>query len=181
LELKGERLRLREFHPADLVQTRKWVADPEIARWILPAWPLLPSSWEEWLRRIYSSPDARHFAIVLLDGRHIGNVSLHSIRWEEKVAELGIVIGEKDCWGKGYGPEALRLLLSYAFWELGLARIVLHVHRRNHRAIRAYKKVGFVEVPEPWLFKLLRPWNDGEILTMTVEAESWVGTPMRSS
>lgn len=179
MELFGERLRLREFCPADLARTRKWVADPEIARWILPAWPLLPSSWEEWLHRVYTSPDSLHFAIVLHDGRHIGNVSLHSIQWEEKVAELGIVLGEKDCWGKGYGPEALRLLLSYAFRDLGLRRVVLHVHRRNHRAIRAYKKVGFVESSESWLYRLLCPWNGGEILTMVVEAASWVGITTR--
>jgi RimJ/RimL family protein N-acetyltransferase len=88
---------------------------------------------------------------------------------------VGIVLGEKDCWGKGYGPEALRLLLGYAFKDLGLRRIVLHVHRRNYRAIRAYKKVGFTESSEPWLYRLLCPWNGGEILTMVVEAASWVG------
>ncbi|MFN3346628.1 MAG: GNAT family N-acetyltransferase [Candidatus Bipolaricaulaceae bacterium] len=168
MELKGERLRLREFRPADLGQTRKWVADPEIARWILPAWPLLPSSWEEWLHRVYTSPNARHFAIVLHSGRHIGNVSLHSIRWEEGVAEVGIVLGEKDCWGQGYGPEALRLLMYYAFQELGLRKLVLHVRRENRRAMRAYRKVGFQEVRMPWPWRALR----AGIVTMVLEAES---------
>lgn len=168
MELKGERLRLREFGPADLVQTRKWVADPQIARWILPAWPLLPASWEEWLRRVYTSPDSRHFAIVLHSGRHIGNVSLHSIRWEEGTAEVGIVLGEKDCWGQGYGPEALRLLVRYAFEELGLRKLVLHVHRENARALRAYRKVGFREIRSPWPLRMLR----AGIVTMVLEAES---------
>lgn len=168
MELKGERLRLREFRPADLGPTRKWVADPEIARWILPAWPLLPSSWEEWLHRVYTSSDSRHFAIVLHDGRHIGNVSLHSIRWEEGVAEVGIVLGEKDCWGQGYGPEALGLLVKYAFTELGLRKLVLHVHRENMRAIRAYHKVGFREVRTPWPLRALRLG----LVTMVLEAPS---------
>ena len=168
MELHGERLRLREFRPADLGPTRRWVADPEIARWILPAWPLLPSSWEEWLQRVYTSPDSRHFAIVLHDGRHIGNVGLHSIRWEEGVAEVGIVLGEKDCWGRGYGPEALRLLVHYAFQELGLRKLVLHVHRDNRRALRAYRKVGFQEVRTPWPLRALRTG----IVTMVLEAKS---------
>lgn len=178
MELRGERLSLRPFGPEYLTQTRKWVADPEVARWILPAWPLLPASWDEWLRRVYSSPDSVHFAIVLHDGRHIGNCSLHTIRWEEKTAELGIVLGEKDCWGQGYGPEALRLLLRYAFSDLGLSRVVLHVHKDNIRAIRAYQKVGFVEVPEPWLFKLFRPLT-GKIVTMMIEAKNLVEVPAR--
>lgn len=169
MELKGERLSLRPFRPEDLARTRAWVADPEIARWILPAWPLLPSSWDEWLRRVYTSWDSVHFAIVLSEGRHIGNCSLHTIRWEEGVAEVGIVLGEKDCWGRGYGPEALRLLLGYAFGQLGLRKVVLHVHRENRRAIRAYKKVGFVEVSAPWPWKLLRPG----LVTMAIGAEAW--------
>jgi len=169
MELVGERLRLRPFRPEDLGRTRAWVADPEIARWILPAWPLLPTSWEEWTHRVYTSPDAIHFAIVLFNGRHIGNCSLHTIRWDEGVAEVGIVLGEKDCWGKGYGPEALRLLLSYAFEELGLKKVVLHVHRENVRAIRSYKKVGFTEVQGPWPLRLLRPG----LVTMALEARAW--------
>lgn len=179
MELRGERLSLQPFAPTHLAKTRQWVRDPEVARWILPAWPLLPLSWEEWVNRVYTSPDSLHFAIVLHNGRHIGNCSLHTIRWQEKVAELGIVVGEKDCWGQGYGPEALCLLLNYAFRELGLAKVVLHVHRENHRAIRAYKKSGFMEVREPWLFRFLRAWPEAGIMTMVATAESWVGVPTR--
>ncbi|MCX7844670.1 MAG: GNAT family N-acetyltransferase [Candidatus Bipolaricaulota bacterium] len=173
MELRGERLRLREFRATDLAQTRRWVADPQIARWILPAWPLLPASWDAWLQRVYTSPDSRHFAIVLHDGRHIGNVSLHSIRWQEGVAEVGIVLGEKDCWGQGYGPEALRLLVRYAFEELGLKKLVLHVHRENVRALRAYRKVGFREVGAPWPLRVLR----AGIVTMALEAPVREGVP----
>ncbi len=177
MELKGERLSLRPFGPGDLARTRKWVADPEVSRWILPAWPL-PSSWDAWLHRVYNSPDALHFAIVLRDGRHIGNCSLHSIRWTEKTAELGVVLGEKDCWGHGYGPEAVHLLLRYAFGPLGLSRVVLHVHRENRRAIRAYEKVGFVEVSSAQKSRWFRPRSDPGILTMVLQAETWAEVPL---
>jgi len=59
---------------------------------------------------------------------------------------LGIVIGEKDCWGKGYGQDAVRLLLDYAFNLLNLNSIMLGTFSFNERAIACYKKVGFREI-----------------------------------
>lgn len=56
---------------------------------------------------------------------------------------MGIVLGERDAWGHGYGPEALGLLLKYAHEELGLTEVSLCVHAANARAVRAYTKVGF--------------------------------------
>lgn len=173
-KLRGERVSLRPFGPEDLERTRRWMADPEVRRYLLPATPLLPFSYEEWVNRVYTSPTSQHFAITLnASGQHIGNCSLHSISWEERSAEVGIVIGEKDLWGRGYGPEALCLLLNYGFEGLGLRRILLHVYRENHRAIRAYEKVGFLRVPETWAQRLLHPF--GGIVTMAVEAAAWRG------
>ncbi|RMG14657.1 MAG: N-acetyltransferase, partial [Planctomycetota bacterium] len=59
--------------------------------------------------------------------------------------ELGIAIGEPACWGRGYGSEALRLVLDYAFRELEVHRVQLSVFETNTRARAAYLKVGFVE------------------------------------
>lgn len=175
MELRGERLSLRPWETGDLTQIRKWVSDPEVSRWLVAAWPP-PSSWETWLHRTYSpSPKALHFAIVLHSGRHIGICSLHIISWTNKSAEVGVMVGEKECWGQGYGPEALRLLLRYAFRTIGLKKVVLHVHRENYRAIRAYKKVGFVEVPrDQGLLRRFFLGTDQGLLTMEVRAETWV-------
>jgi RimJ/RimL family protein N-acetyltransferase len=84
------------------------------------------------------------FAIETQDGVLIGNISLHNIHVRCHHAELGIVIGEKDYWGKGYGTDAITTLLDYCFNELNLQRVWLRVFSFNQRGIRCYEKCGFV-------------------------------------
>ena len=85
------------------------------------------------------------FGIRTLDGDQlIGNCSLMQTDWRNRKAVLGIGIGDKAYWGKGYGSEATALLMEYAFDELNLHRVELEVYDFNERARRAYEKVGFV-------------------------------------
>lgn len=145
--LVGERVYLRPLELEDLDRCFRWIMDPEVNRYLLgPRLPLNRLREEEWLRSLYRSDRDMVFAICLKEGdRHIGNCGLHRISWLDRFAELGIVIGEPDCWGKGYGTEAVRLLLDYAFRVLNLNRVELHVFATNERAIRSYRKVGFQE------------------------------------
>ncbi|HKD77138.1 MAG TPA: GNAT family protein [Ktedonobacterales bacterium] len=78
--------------------------------------------------------------------RLIGLVNLRDIDFWRRTAEVGIMIGEQDCWGKGYGTEALYLLLDYAFSALGLHNIMLDTTSYNERALRTYRRVGFREI-----------------------------------
>lgn len=78
------------------------------------------------------------------DGRYIGGARLHNIVWEDRRARLAIGIFDRRFWSRGYGTEAIRLLLRYGFDELRLHRIDLRVLDYNTRAIRAYEKCGFV-------------------------------------
>ena len=80
---------------------------------------------------------------TLEDDRLIGFVALHSIEWNNRAGLLSIGIGEPDYRGKGYGSEALRLALRYAFDELNLERVGLDVIANNAAAIRAYERAGF--------------------------------------
>jgi len=75
-------------------------------------------------------------------------VAYHNINLDHinRTAEVGIFIGEKSCWNKGYGEEAMRLLLDYAFNILNLESIMLNVYAFNTRAIRCYRKIGFKEI-----------------------------------
>jgi RimJ/RimL family protein N-acetyltransferase len=73
----------------------------------------------------------------------IGNVGLVSINHIHKTAEVGIFIGRKEYWGKGYGTEALRLLVDYSFRVLGIENIMLRTYDYNIRAQKSYEKVGF--------------------------------------
>ena len=83
--------------------------------------------------------------IVLREGeRAIGLVGLHGFRNSARRGTLGITIGEPDCWGQGYGTDAIELLLGHAFDELNLHRVELCVYATNARGIACYEKLGFV-------------------------------------
>ncbi|SDW75889.1 Protein N-acetyltransferase, RimJ/RimL family [Marininema mesophilum] len=85
------------------------------------------------------------FAVhTVTDDKLIGFAALHSIEWNNQAGRLSIGIGEKDCRNKGYGTEALQLLLQYAFHELNLNRVGLDVIGSNRAAIRSYEKAGFI-------------------------------------
>ena len=99
---------------------------------------------EEWFDRVRKAQDQIVFAILTVEGGHLlGNCGLRNIDWKNRCASFGIFIGNKRFWGKGYGTEATRLLLRYAFEELNLHRVELEVYDFNTRAIRAYEKAGF--------------------------------------
>lgn len=88
--------------------------------------------------------DGSSFAIEA-DGRIIGTCALFNRDDIARTAELGITIGDKAYWGRGYGSEAIALLVGYGHEKLNLRRIWLRVHGRNERAIRAYAAAGFIE------------------------------------
>lgn len=75
--------------------------------------------------------------------RLIGVTDLRRIDRTRRTAEYGIMIGEKDCWGKGYGTETTILMMDYAFTVLGLHNILLSTYGYNERAVRAYTRAGF--------------------------------------
>lgn len=78
--------------------------------------------------------------------RPIGGTGLRSIHWPDGTATFGIIIGEKDCWNKGYGTESTRLVLDYGFTVLGLHNIMLTTYGYNEGAYRAYTRAGFREM-----------------------------------
>ena len=87
-------------------------------------------------------PDGR--AIDVPIGRYIGIIRLPILSWEDRRASVNMGIYDRRFWSHGYGSEALRLLLGYAFDEAGLHRVGLRVIEYNTRAIRCYEKCGFV-------------------------------------
>jgi RimJ/RimL family protein N-acetyltransferase len=145
LNLVGERVglgpRRRDLLPLYL----KWINDFEVTRTL--ATPLRPMTWEEeeaWYDRAAQNPAEVGFTIYERETlRPIGNTGLASINHRDGTAEFGILIGEKDCWGKGYGTEATRLMLDYAFTALGLGSLMLRVFSHHERAIRCYTRAGF--------------------------------------
>lgn len=88
-------------------------------------------------------PDRSTYGIYDEFEDYIGTIELYDIRYEH--ATLGIIIGEKNRWNRGYGPEAIKALLGYAFGKLHLERVRLSTFSYNARAQAAFKKIGFVE------------------------------------
>lgn len=118
--------------------------DPEIA--YLNGTP--PNRMPLWLlRRILKAdsrrPDRETFGIFDERGDYIGTIELYDI--SHRSATLGIIIGEKTHWSRGYGPEAIHALLRYAFETIGLERVKLSTFADNPRAQAAFRKAGFVE------------------------------------
>jgi len=107
-----------------------------------PALPVLPKYVKQQLEE--RSLDLQGFAIrTLTDDRLIGYIGLYTIFWPQREAIMGINIGERDFWGKGYGTDALRVLLRFGFEELNLRRVSLSFLEGNERAMRSYEKCGF--------------------------------------
>ncbi|HWQ04363.1 MAG TPA: GNAT family protein [Longilinea sp.] len=143
----GTRIRLAAFHPEDAEIAAHWTEDGEYQRQMDTdfARPSTPAEQAEMLTSRRSS-NSVNFALRTLDGdRLIGFVAIHSIEWNNQCGTLSMGIGEAEFRGKGYGSEALNLILNYAFNELNLYRVGLDVIGTNERAIRAYQKAGFRE------------------------------------
>lgn len=145
--LIGDRLYLRGIEEDDLRGPYfQWFNDQEGDRYTNHAsFPNSMTRMTAFFERVAQGPNDLVLAIVLKDGdRHIGNVALHNINWQHRRAELRIVVGEPDMRGKGYGSEAMKLLLRHAFEKLNLHRVYLGVRADHAAAIRAYEKCGFV-------------------------------------
>ena len=145
-KLEGERIYLSPINVEDNLQYTKWMNDLNVTINLGNFSRNFSIEKEkEAVQRLAN--DEGNFAIVLKDGdKLIGNCSLFDIDRVHRVATLGIFIGEEEDRGKGYGVEAIELILSYGFRVLSLNNIMLKVFSFNERAIKAYEKVGFKEI-----------------------------------
>ena len=144
----GERIRLRGVERSDLPQFKEWLNDPEVIEGLGMYLPLSMSDEEQWFEGMSKrDPVEKPLAIDIRDDngwRLIGNTSFFNLEWTNRSAELGIFIGDKSLWNKGYGTETVCLLLRHGFEALNLHRIYLQVYSTNPRARRSYEKAGFV-------------------------------------
>jgi RimJ/RimL family protein N-acetyltransferase len=145
--LVGEKVYLRPLDEADVPVFMEWINDFEVTRYLVAGvYPMTRWEEEEWVRSARGARDRVHLSIVLKDGdRLIGNTALFSIDYVSRFAVFGILIGEKNEWGKGYGGEATALVVNYAFSRLNLNRVELTVLDFNDRAINCYRRIGFHE------------------------------------
>jgi RimJ/RimL family protein N-acetyltransferase len=142
----GKFVRLAAAKPDDHPIMAKWTDNPECWR-MTGAQPAMPRNTDYWVASDKQDKERKNgfsFRIrTLSDDRVIGYMDL-TVSWSNQVTWIGIGIGDSDYWGRGYGSDAMRLGVNYAFRELGVYKVMLSVAAYNTRAIRAYEKVGFV-------------------------------------
>lgn len=140
----GEKVILRPLMKGDIEKLLVWFNNPEMTQYLSMNMPMYEKEEEEWLEMLHKRKQTDIvFAIETKKGNFIGTIGLHKIIWVDRIAEVGIAIGEKEYRGRGYGTEALMLLLEYAFNSLNLRKACLTVLGFNKRAYRCYCKCGF--------------------------------------
>ncbi len=172
---KGEKVILRPVQREDLPLLNRYNNDlaVELAGGGDPPMPqplpMLEAEYEQnWSK---GGRDNASF-VIEADGKCIGGCALFDFDTTAQTCQLGIGIGDQDYWGRGYGRDAVRTLVHYAFHYRNFRRVWLRVHARNERGIRAYRAAGFVEEGR------LRAhvWSDGaydDLVYMGILREEW--------
>jgi diamine N-acetyltransferase len=141
--IRGEKTRLRAIEREDIPTFVRWFNDPEVRHYLEMYLPMSKAEEEHWFEAYLKDNTSRIFGIETEEGVLVGNIGVTDLDWKNRTATLGIVIAEKEYWGRGYGSDAINALLGFAFGEMNLHRIQLSVYDFNERAMRCYEKCGF--------------------------------------
>jgi len=147
--LTGDLVRLTAEDPQIVAETfSRWGRDSEYWRLLAadPARLHSARATREWLEKEMDNQRSSLYLFsicTLEDDSLVGQIGLDGVVWSHGESFVGVSLGERQNWGKGYGTDAMRILLHYAFSELNLQRVSLTVFEYNSRAIRSYEKVGF--------------------------------------
>ena len=157
----------------------KWSGDSEFWR-LMDSGSVRPFSvktTKDWIEKNQENekPDQFSFAIrTLEDDRLIGDIGLDGIQWTHGDTFVGIGLGEREYWGKGFGTDAMQVILRYAFTELNLHRVSLNVFGYNPRAMKSYEKAGF-KFEGRMRGMLHRDGRRWDIVFMGILREEWEG------
>ncbi len=146
--MDGKLVRLRAYEKSDLDAVMKWINDEEVTDLLggeMLAYPVSSIAEEKFIETAAASSDKqKNFVIeTLAERRYIGAISFNVIDWRNRCAGVGIVIGEKTLWGKGYGTDAMRVMMRLGVRQNEPASAVAARARLQSRAIASYEKCGF--------------------------------------
>lgn len=143
----GEKVCLRAYKEEDIKVATGLVNDAELQKFLSPRIPFPMSPWEEeeWIKSQKTNQNSEfNFAIEdIKTKKYIGGCGIQEVNWLVRTAEVGIMIGDKNYWGKGYGTDAMKVLLKFIFENMNINKVKLNVFSFNERAIKSYKKCGF--------------------------------------
>lgn len=142
-KIVGDKVYLSPINSDDYLKYVEWLNNYEITKGLQQYVNIISISGEKELLDKMSS-EKYHYAIINKENDTLlGNISLMKINETNRTAELGIFIGDENYLSRGYGSEAIMLLLDYSFNYVNLNNIMLRVFDFNKRAIKAYEKCGF--------------------------------------
>jgi RimJ/RimL family protein N-acetyltransferase len=176
--LQGKLVRLRPVEREDAAAFARWSLDYEVMRvaGYFAATGLTRAEYEEKYEARRRDKTTLDFAVeTVADKRLIGTVNLALIDWRSRTGFLGVEIGEKEYWGRGFGREAVWLLVHLAFEDLNLNRVGLGVWEFNERALRCMARLGFKREgrKRQVMFRDGRFWD--EVLMSMLAAEYFGG------
>jgi len=142
----GRKVRLRGKSLSDARQDYAWQSDPELARFdaapsVSIAFPIYLLDYTDQLHN--PKPNTYRFAVETLDGKHIGNCTCYDVNEAKGEAQLGIMIGDRNYWDKGYGADAVTAMVNHVFLNTNLRRIYLKTLDWNTRAQKCFRNCGF--------------------------------------
>lgn len=143
--MEGQDIVLRLMKKEDTDNIIKWRNTDFVRRNFIYRKPFTREGHENWTKTMIDTGRAIQFIICTKeDKRPVGSVYLRDIDQDHNKAEYGIFIGEEDALGKGYGTQAAKLMIEYAFHTAGLHKLMLRVLAENKQALRSYEKAGFI-------------------------------------
>ena len=148
MKVEGERLMLRPVQPEDVnADYQRWMNDPEVVRCTESRFHTHSlEQIREYVQSVQNDPTSVFFAIIeKASGKHIGNVKIGHMQPVHRSADVGIIIGDRGCWGKGYATEALKLVAGYAKETLKLHKLWAGIYANNPGSVAAFRRAGFVE------------------------------------
>lgn len=171
--LQGEKVLLRPMKEDDVARQHEFNQDPELSL-LDSSYPRVSPIARAWAfyESCTKADEDRAFFAIEAEGKYIGYCGLTTRQHRLGNLELGIVIGDRKYWGRGYGRDAVNTLLDYGFRYIGGRRIALTTHAKNERAIRCYLACGFVEEGRP----RQAVWLDGEyvdLVDMSILRDEW--------
>jgi [ribosomal protein S5]-alanine N-acetyltransferase len=140
----GETIYLRPIEVGDAAECHVWLNHPEVRRGLATrTLSHTDATSRDFIAALDPTRDQVFAIMTRGDGIYVGNCGLHEIDGVSRHARLGMVIGRKDHWGRGFATEAIILLCQHAFETLNLRRLWLSCYATNDRALRLYRRLGF--------------------------------------
>ena len=176
----GKLVRLAAPRADDYAVFSKWQDNDEYLRIMDndPARPLSPEQYMQWEKEHFDGPiKGSHmffFRVRTLAEDQLIGIAGVGVDWMHRTANMGVSIGDPEYWGKGYGSDAIQLILNYAFSELNIYRVGISTIAYNERAARAYEKAGFRH-EGAWRRAIERQGERFDVVQFGILREEWEG------